>query len=56
MTTDYVVLILMDQSKVFDGILHDLIIAKQHVYGFNENTVNFIYLKLKTIGGACAEF
>ena len=37
----------MDLSKVFDCILHDLLIAKLQAYGFSEKTVTFIYSYLK---------
>ena len=39
--------ILIDLSKVFDCIPHDLLIAKLHAYGFSEKTVTFIYSCLK---------
>ena len=38
---------LMDMSKVFDSILHDLLIAKMHAYGFSKNSIVFFYLYLK---------
>ena len=39
--------ILMDLSKAFDCIPHDLLVAKLHAYGFNENSFVFIYSYLK---------
>ena len=38
---------LMDLPKAFDCILHDLLIAKLHPYGFSLKTVTFIYSYLK---------
>ena len=37
----------MDLSKAFDGILHDLLIANLHAYGFSEKIVTFVYSYLK---------
>ena len=39
--------VLMDLSKAFDCIPHDLLIAKLHAYRFSEKTVTFIYSYLK---------
>ena len=43
----FVGVVLMDLSKVFDCIRHDLLIARLHAYGFSEKTVTFIYSYLK---------
>ena len=39
--------VLMDLSKAFDSMLHDLLIAKMHAYGFSIDTVIFFYSYLK---------
>jgi len=39
--------ILMDLSKAFDCISHDLIIAKLKAYGFQNDSLKIIYSKLK---------
>ena len=39
--------VLMNLSKAFDCIPHDLLIAKLHACGFSEKTVTFIYSYLK---------
>ncbi len=39
--------VIMDQSKAFDCIPHDLLIAKLHAYGLDENSLVFIYSYLK---------
>ena len=40
-------IVLMDLSKAFDCIPHDLLIAKLHAYSFSQKTVTFIYWYLK---------
>ena len=37
----------MDLSKAFDCIPHDLLIAKLHAFGFDENALVLIYSFLK---------
>ena len=39
--------VVMDLSKAFDCIPHDLIIARLHAYGFDENALALVYSYLK---------
>ena len=43
----YVGSVLMDLSKAFDCISHDLLIAKLHAYGFDISALKYIYSYLK---------
>ena len=43
----YVGAVLMDLSKAFDRIPHDLLIAKMHAYGFSSESLTFFYSYLK---------
>ena len=43
----YVGAVLMDLSKAFDCIPHDLLIAKMHGYGFSHESLTFFYSYLK---------
>ena len=44
---NFVGTVLMDLSKTFDCIPHDLLVAKLHAYGLTEEAVTFIYSYLK---------
>ena len=39
--------VLMDLSKAFDCVRHDLLIAKLYIYGVSQKAITFIYLYLK---------
>ena len=38
---------MMDLSKAFDCIPHEILIAKLHAYGFTKDSLKFIYNYLK---------
>ena len=44
---NFVSTVLMDLSKAFDCIPHDLLVAKLHAYGLSNDAVTFIYSYLK---------
>ena len=39
--------VLMDLSKAFDCVPHDLLVPKRHGYGLSEDAVTFVYVYLK---------
>ena len=43
----YVGLVMMDLSKAFDCMPHNLLIAKLHAYGFDKNSLRLIHSYLK---------
>ena len=43
----YVGAVLMDLSKAFDCVPHDLLIAKMHAYNFDRETLTLFFTYLK---------
>ena len=47
--------ILMDLSKAFDALLHDLLIAKLNAYGFSKQVLKIIFSYLSELSGQCVK-